>query len=87
MRVGWPRWKSAISGPVVGSWPGSTYGKALTRTPPVVPPRQRGRAGWGVSSAIPFDQRSHQPRWWDVAVNAILDKEGKPERLLAVFAM
>ena len=30
-------------------------------------------------------RQTHQPRWWDVAVNAILDKEGKPERLLAVY--
>ena len=25
-----------------------------------------------------------EPRWWDVVVNAILDADGKPERLLAV---
>mgnify|MGYP000114839669 CR=1 FL=1 len=28
--------------------------------------------------------QTQQPRWWDVAVNAILDQQGKPEEVLAV---
>jgi len=32
-----------------------------------------------------FETRIHrQPRWWDVVVSPILDKEGKPEKILAL---
>jgi len=29
-------------------------------------------------------RQTHTPKWWDVSVTAILDRDGKPEKLLAV---
>ncbi len=42
--------------------------------------------GGGVGRFIGYfpTTQTQQPRWWDVAVNAILDHQGKPEKLLAV---
>jgi formate hydrogenlyase transcriptional activator len=40
----------------------------------------------GVGRFVGFfeTRQTHQSRWWDVVVHAILDKDGKPEKLLAV---
>ncbi len=48
--------------------------------------RCRGRPSSDLGQFVGFcPTATGKPRWWDVAVNAILDKNGHPERLLAVF--
>jgi PAS domain-containing protein len=43
---------------------------------------REGGLGRFVSFFAP--KQTNQPRWWDVVVKAILDKDGKPEKLLAL---
>src|SRR5215831_18629636 len=70
-------------GPVVGAswfdfWEGADKEAARKAV-------ETARSG-GVGRFVGFfpTRQTHQPRWWDVVVNAILGADRKPEKLLAV---
>ena len=70
-------------GPVVGTswidfWEGEDKAAAMRAV-------ETARQG-GIGRFVGFfaTRQTNQPRWWDVAVSAILDRDGKPEKLLSV---
>ena len=70
-------------GPLVGSpwvefWEGEDQANATT----AIEQARQGQVG-RFTGYFPTTQ-TNTPKWWDVSVTAILDKDGKPDKLLAV---
>ncbi len=70
-------------GPLVGSpWVEFWDGQDQEHARAAIEQARQGQVG-RFTGYFPTMQ-THTPKWWDVSVTAILDKDGRPEKLLAV---
>ncbi|NOT23263.1 MAG: sigma 54-interacting transcriptional regulator, partial [Nitrospiraceae bacterium] len=70
-------------GPLIGSpWLDFWDGQDREHAQAAIEQARNGRVG-RFTGYFPTT-RTNTPKWWDVSVTAILDKDGKPEKLLAV---
>ncbi|HSQ50929.1 MAG TPA: PAS domain-containing protein, partial [Nitrospiraceae bacterium] len=70
-------------GPMIGSpWLEFWHGQDREQAEAAIDQARQGQVG-RFTGYFPTTQ-THIPKWWDVSVTAILDKDGQPEKLLAV---
>ncbi len=70
-------------GPMIGSpWLDFWHGQDREQAEAAIDQARQGQVG-RFTGYFPTTQ-THIPKWWDVSVTAILDKDGQPEKLLAV---